>query len=76
MVLSVAARSDWTQVAFAAKHLQLAFFANDKFKVWYQRDKLFDPVRTRINAALDRLPEISRKKDSRVARGSSMADGK
>jgi serine/threonine protein kinase len=60
MVLSVAARSDWTQVADAAKHLQLAFAANDKFKVWYQRDKHFDPVRTRINAELDQLPELSR----------------
>jgi|GEM_PF-1204196 len=76
MVLSVAARSDWTQVAFAAKHLQLAFPANDKFKVWYQRDKLFDPVRTRINAELDQLPDLSRKKDSRTARESAMEDGK
>ena len=73
-VLSVAARSDWTQVELAAKQLQLAIHAHDKFKVWYQRDKVFDPVRTRINAALDRLPEIGRKKDSRMARGSSMAD--
>jgi hypothetical protein len=61
MVLSVAARSDWTQVAFAAKHLQLSFPANNKFKVWYQHDKLFDPVRTRINAELDQLPDLSRK---------------
>src|SRR5271157_936490 len=76
MVLSVAARSDWTQVAFAAKHLQLAFAANDKFKVWYQNDKLFDPVRTRINAELDQLPDLSRKKDSRTARESAMEDGK
>ena len=76
MVLSVAARSDWTQVALAAKQLQLAIHANDRFKEWYQGDKHFDPVRTRINAALDRLPEISRKKDSRMARGSAMADGK
>ena len=76
MVLSVAARSDWTQVALAAKQLQLAIHANDRFKEWYQCDKHFDPVRTRINAALDRLPEISRKKDSRMARGSAMADGK
>jgi tetratricopeptide (TPR) repeat protein len=57
-VLSVAARSDWTQVELTAKQLQLAIHAHDKFKVWYQRDKVFDPVRTRINAALDRLPEI------------------
>jgi len=76
MVLSVAARSDWTQVALAAKQLQLAIHANDRFKEWYQGDKHFDPVRMRINAALDRLPEISRKKDSRMARGSAMADGK
>jgi hypothetical protein len=76
MVLSVAARSDWTQVALAAKDLQLAFPANDKFKVWYQRDKLFDPVRTRINAELDQLPDLSRKKDSRTARESAMADGR
>ena len=75
-VLSVAARSDWTQVALAAKQLQLAIHANDQFKEWYQCDKVFDPVRTRINAALDQLPEISRKKDSRMARGSAMADGK
>ena len=68
-VLSVAARADSRQVALAAKQLQLAIHANPKFKVWYQRDKLFDPVRTRINAALDQLPEISRKKDSRMARG-------
>ena len=75
-VLSVAAQSDWTQVDLAAKQLQLAICANDRFKEWYQCDKVFDPVRMRINAALDRLPEISRKKDSRTARGSSMADGK
>ncbi|MGO9915117.1 MAG: protein kinase domain-containing protein, partial [Isosphaeraceae bacterium] len=75
-VLSVAARADSRQVALAAKQLQLAIHANPKFKVWYQRDKLFDPVRTRINAALDQLPEISRKKDSRMAQGSSLADGK
>ena len=75
-VLSVAARSDWTQVAPAAIQLQLAIHANDKFKKWFQCDKHFDPVRTRINAALDRLPEISRKKDSRMARGSLMANGK
>ena len=75
-VLSVAARSDWTQVALAAKQLQLAIHANDRFQEWYQCDKVFDPVRTRINAALDRLPEISRKKDSRMARGSAMAHGK
>ncbi|MGD0041505.1 MAG: protein kinase family protein, partial [Isosphaeraceae bacterium] len=76
MVLSVASRSDWTQVTPAAKQLQLAIHANDRFKEWFQCDKHFDPVRTRINAALDRLPEISRKKDSRTARGSAMADGK
>lgn len=76
MVLSVAARSDWTRVTLAAENLQLAFPANDKFKVWYQRDKLFDPVRTRINAELDQLPDLSRKKDSRTARESAMEDGK
>ena len=59
-VLSVAARSDSTQVALAAKQLQLAIHANDRFKEWYQGDKVFDPVRMRINAALARLPEISR----------------
>ncbi len=76
MVLSVAARSDRTQVADAAAHLQLAIYANDKFKVWYQRQELFDPVRTRINAEFDQLPEIPRKKDSGMARESSMADRK
>ncbi|HMF38810.1 MAG TPA: serine/threonine-protein kinase, partial [Isosphaeraceae bacterium] len=76
MVLSVAARSDWTQVTPAAKQLQLAIHANDKFKEWFQSDKHFDPVRTRINAALDQLPEIPRKKDNGMARESSMADGK
>src|SRR5271157_5850296 len=76
MVLSVAARSDWTRVTLAAENLQLAFPANDKYKVWYQRDKLFDPVRTRINAELDQLPDLSRKKDSRTARESAMEDGK
>ncbi len=74
MVLSVAARSDWTRVTLAAENLQLAFPANDKFKVWYQHDKLFDPVRTRINAELDQLPDLSRKKDSRTARESAMED--
>ena len=38
--------------------------------------ELFDPVRTRINAEFDQLPEIPRKKDSGMARESSMADGK
>ena len=73
-VLSVAARSDSRQVALAAKQLQLAIHANPKFKVWYQRDKLFDPIRTRINAALDQLPEISRK--NWTADGSKVSDGR
>ncbi|MBV8310482.1 MAG: hypothetical protein JO344_08875, partial [Planctomycetaceae bacterium] len=60
LVLSVAARADSTQVVLAAKQLQLAIHANDRFKEWYQVSKVFDPVRTRINAALDQLPEISR----------------
>jgi len=33
--------------------------------VWYQRDRVFDPVRTRINAALDVLPEITPMSDGR-----------
>ncbi len=74
MVLSVAARSDWTQVTVAAKQLQLAIHANNKFKIWYQRDKLFDPVRTRITAELDRLPDLSRKKGQQ--NGSRNSDGK
>jgi len=76
MVLSVAARSDWTQVIPAAKQLQQAIHANDKFRAWFQSDKHFDPVRTRINAAFNQLPEIPPKKDSGMARESSMADGK
>jgi serine/threonine protein kinase len=59
-VLSVAARSDSTQVALAAEQLQRAILANHRFKEWYEGDKVFDPVRIRINAALDQLPEIIR----------------
>jgi serine/threonine protein kinase len=64
-VLSIAARSDSAQVVLAARQLQLAIYANDRFKVWYQRDRVFDPVRTRINAALDVLPEITPMSDGR-----------
>ena len=59
-VLSVAARTDSTQVARAADQLQWAIQAHDRFKEWYEVDRVFDPVRTRINAALAQLPEISR----------------
>ncbi len=59
-VLSVAARSDSTQIARAAKQLQLAIHANGRFKEWYEADKVFDPLRTRLSAALDQLPEIRR----------------
>jgi serine/threonine protein kinase len=57
-VLSVGARSDSTQIARAALQLQLAIHAHGRFKEWYEADKVFDPMRTRINAALDQLPEI------------------
>ncbi len=60
-VLSIAARSDSAQLEPAAKQLQLAIHGNSKFKVWYKRDKIFDPVRIRIDAAFDQLPEISQK---------------
>ena len=75
-VLSVAARSDSTKVARAATQLQLAIHANNRFKEWYQNDKDFDPMRTRIDAALTQLPELSRAKDGKGARGSSIADGR
>ncbi len=76
MVVSVNARSYWTEVIPAAHELQVAIHANAKFKVWYQRDKHFNPVRTRINAAFDKLPEYPPKKHSGMARESSMAGGK
>jgi serine/threonine protein kinase len=59
-VLSVAARSDSAEIVSAARELQLAIHANGRFKEWYEGDKVFDPVRIRINAVLDQLPEISR----------------
>ena len=58
--LSVAARSDRLQIESAAKQLQLAIYGNAKFKDWYQGEKMFDPVRPRVDAAFDVLPEIPR----------------
>ena len=60
-VLSVGARSDPMLIVEAARQLQLAIHGNSKFKIWYQGDKIFDPVRIRIDAAFDQLPELSSK---------------
>jgi hypothetical protein len=57
VVLGYAARSDRSQVAAAARQLQLAFLANSRFERWYKQDPVFDPVRIRIDAALQQLPE-------------------
>ncbi len=59
-VLSLAARSEPAQAALAAQELRFAFLANPRYKEWYQRDRLFDPVRIQVDAALDQSPEISR----------------
>ena len=45
VALSVAARSDPLQIVYAAKQLQYAIHGNPKFRIWYQGEKMFDPVR-------------------------------
>jgi hypothetical protein len=53
----LAARSDRSQIAAAARQLHLAFLANPGFKRWYKHDPVFDPVRSEIDAALQQQPE-------------------
>ena len=54
-ILCFDARSNPAQVDPLAEHLQRAFVANTRFKQWYHQDHDFDPVRIRIDAALDRV---------------------
>jgi hypothetical protein len=56
-VHSIAARTDPLELAEAAKQLQFAVLASPRFKEWYRADREFDPVRIRLDAALDQLPE-------------------
>ena len=58
-ILGFAARSDHSQIAAAADQLQLAFQTNPRFKQWYKRDPVFDPVRIGIDAALQQMPETT-----------------
>ena len=57
VVLAMAARSDPEQIPFAAEQLQYALRANPRYMEWYRRDTLFDPVRARMDAILDLLPD-------------------
>ena len=41
----------------AAEQLKYALRANPRFMEWYRRDTLFDPVRARMDAILDLLPD-------------------
>jgi tetratricopeptide (TPR) repeat protein len=54
---SVAARADAEQIEQAAENLQYAITAHRRFRDWYRNDHVFDPVRTQIDAALDRLSD-------------------
>jgi hypothetical protein len=53
----MAARSDPEQIPTAAEQLKYALRANLRFMEWYRRDTLFDPVRARMDAILDLLPD-------------------
>jgi tetratricopeptide (TPR) repeat protein len=51
----LAARSDPDQLSNAAEDLHCAILAHPRFRQWYHHDREFDPVRTRLDAALDRM---------------------
>jgi tetratricopeptide (TPR) repeat protein len=54
-ILGIAARTDPGQIDPAVEQLRLAFSANPRFQEWYRGDRIFDRVRTPIDAALFRL---------------------
>jgi serine/threonine protein kinase len=55
----MAARTDPEQISEAAENLHYARIAHPRFVEWYHGDHEFDPVRTKINAALDRLSDYA-----------------
>jgi serine/threonine protein kinase len=56
---AIAARSDPEQISEAAENLHYAVLAHPRFREWYRGDREFDPVRTRIDAALQRLADYA-----------------
>ncbi len=56
-VYAMNGRSDPRFIEDAAKHLHIAFVANPDFKQWYRDERWFDPVRIRIDAALERMTD-------------------
>jgi tetratricopeptide (TPR) repeat protein len=55
VVHGVGGRSDLTHLELAARQLKFAFMANARYKEWYQRDPLFDPVRVQLDALIEEL---------------------
>lgn len=53
VVHAIAGRTDAAHIPRAAKHLRRAISGNAKFRVWYEQDSDFDPVRNQLGPLLE-----------------------